>query len=317
MGHSDSMSLEAETSLENFSTTKPSHSEKSEQESLDSPIKDAPLTPNLSPPKPTEPESIAGGYTPESVQRSHSSTHGHGLADLKEDEEAVRKDEDEEDEQKRYEVQWEGDHDPMNPRCMSHGRKWIIVLIVSAGSTCVTCASSMYTLTYAQITSEFRVSRVVATLGLSLFVVGLGIGPMVLGPLSEFYGRRPIYVVSFTFFLVWLIPCAVAKNIGTELIARFIDGLAGSAFLSVAGGTVGDMFARNELQAPMMIFTASPFIGPPVGPMIAGFINQYTSWCVVLRCPSCAGMLTFQAMDVLCLDHMGCRDARPHSCIGA
>ena len=42
-----------------------------------------------------------------------------------------------------------------------------------------------------------------------------------------------------------MIPCAVARNIQTMLVARFLDGLAGSAFLSVAGGTVGDMFARH------------------------------------------------------------------------
>ena len=71
-----------------------------------------------------------------------------------------------------------------------------------------TCASSLYTSTYAQIMVEFHCSRIVATLGLSLFVIGLGLGPMVLGPLSEvtllnfskveallthlcqFYGRR-------------------------------------------------------------------------------------------------------------------------------
>lgn len=46
------------------------------------------------------------------------------------------------------------------------------------------------------------------------------------------------------------------------LISRFFDGLAGSAFLSVAGGSIGDMFDRDSLQAPMMIYTASPFIGP-------------------------------------------------------
>jgi MFS family permease len=42
-----------------------------------------------------------------------------------------------------------------------------------------------------------------------------------------------------------MFPCAFAHNIQTMLIARFIDGLAGSAFLSVAGGTVGDMFAKH------------------------------------------------------------------------
>lgn len=101
---------------------------------------------------------------------------------------------------------------------------------------------------------------------------------MVLGPLSEFYGRRPIYIVSIGFFLIWLIPSAVAQNIETMLISRFLDGLAGSAFLSVAGGTVGDLFSRQQLQAPMMIFTASPFVGPSIGPLVGGFINQYTSW---------------------------------------
>jgi MFS family permease len=70
----------------------------------------------------------------------------------------------------------------------------------------------------------------------------------------------------------------VAKNIQTMLIARFFDGLSGSAFLSVAGGTVGDMFNREQLQLPMLIYTASPFIGPSFGPLIAGFINQYTTW---------------------------------------
>lgn len=93
---------------------------------------------------------------------------------------------------------------------------------------------------------------------------------MVLSPLSEFYGRRMIYIGAFGMFLVWLIPCAVANNIATMLIVRFFDGLAGSAFLSVAGGTVGDMFTRDKLSAPMMIYTASPFVGPCVGPIIGG-----------------------------------------------
>lgn len=51
------------------------------------------------------------------------------------------------------------------------------------------------------------------------------------------------------------------------IIARFLSGLSGSAFLSVAGGTVGDMFDRHELALPMMLYTASPFVGPEVGPL--------------------------------------------------
>ncbi|KAL4987530.1 major facilitator superfamily domain-containing protein [Aspergillus falconensis] len=174
-------------------------------------------------------------------------------------------------------VRWD-ENDPMNPRNFNAVRKWMIVIICSTGSLCVTCTSSMYTVTYDQLTEEFNCSRIVATLGLSFFIWGLGLGPLVLGPLSEFYGRRNIYVTSFIFFLVLLIPCAVAKNIQTMIVSRFFNGLAGSAFLSVAGGTVGDLFDRHELSAPMMLYTASPFVGPELGPLVGGFINQYTTW---------------------------------------
>ncbi|KAF2745323.1 benomyl/methotrexate resistance protein [Sporormia fimetaria CBS 119925] len=166
----------------------------------------------------------------------------------------------------RFLVAWEGVTDPENPRSMSKLRRWLIVLIVSSSSLCV------------QMMPEFQTSRLVCTLGLSLFVAGLGTGPLFLSPLSEFYGRRPIYICSFSFFLIWIVPCAVARNIQTMLIARFLDGLAGSAFLSVAGGTVGDMFSKQELSLPMMVYTASPFIGPEIGPLVGGFIVENTTW---------------------------------------
>lgn len=62
------------------------------------------------------------------------------------------------------------------------------------------------------------------------------------------------------------------------LIARFFDGLTGSALLSVSGSTVSDLFGCDQLQTPMMIRTAAPFTGLSIGPLIGGFINQYTSW---------------------------------------
>ncbi|PKY02942.1 MFS general substrate transporter [Aspergillus campestris IBT 28561] len=176
-----------------------------------------------------------------------------------------------------FTVDWD-ENDPSCPRNFSKPRRWLIVIICSLGSLCVTCTSSMYTMTYDQLTEEFHCSRLVATLGLSFFIWGLGLGPLFLAPLSEFYGRRNIYIISFAFFLIWLIPCAVAQNTQTMIIARFFNGISGSAFLSVAGGTVGDLFARHELSAPMMIYTASPFVGPEVGPLVGGFINQFTGW---------------------------------------
>ncbi|TVY78381.1 Efflux pump atB [Lachnellula suecica] len=175
-------------------------------------------------------------------------------------------------------VEWDGDSDPLNPRSFSLVRKWLYVFIVAAGSLLVTCTSSLYASCYEQLMAEFHCSQEVATLGLSIFVIGIAIGPMIMSPLSEFFGRRPIYLPSMLFFLIWLIPCAVAQNIETLLVARFFNGLAGSAFLSVAGATVGDLFSPGQMQAPMMLFTIGPFLGPVLGPLIGGFINQFAYW---------------------------------------
>lgn len=80
------------------------------------------------------------------------------------------------------------------------------------------------------------------------------------------------------FFLMFIIPCAAAQNIQTMLVGRFLDGIAGSAFLTVAGGTVSDLFIPGEIQAPMILYTIAPFFGPILGPVIGGFINQFTTW---------------------------------------
>ncbi|KAJ5739877.1 hypothetical protein N7533_012661 [Penicillium manginii] len=213
--------------------------------------------------------------TSRSLERSWSLNDGTSLAG--EEGRAERISPDEESADESFMVGWDDD-DVLNPRNMSKARKWMVVIIVSMGSLCVTCTSSMYTVTYDQLMKEFNCSKEVATLGLSFFIWGLGIGPLFLSPLSEFYGRRNIYIISFSLFLIWLIPCAVAKNIQTMLICRFFNGLSGAAFLSVAGGTVGDMFDRHELALPMMLYTASPFIGPEVGPLVGGFINAFTTW---------------------------------------
>lgn len=177
-----------------------------------------------------------------------------------------------------FEVVWDGDDDPLCPRSMSLLHKWALVVIVGMCSLCVTASSSIYTTTYEQMNPEFHMSTIVGTVGLSTFVLGIALGPLLMSPLSEFFGRRPIYLASWTLFLIWLIPSAVAPNAETIIVTRFFSGFAGSSFLSVAGGTVSDVFTRDAIQGPMTIVALSPFIGPSLGPLIGGFINYNTSW---------------------------------------
>ena len=108
-------------------------------------------------------------------------------------------------------------------------------------------------------------------------------------------------------FVIWLIPEAVAQNLAPVIVGRFFDGFAGSAFLAVAAGSVVDLFDPSEIDFPMMIFSASPFLGPVGGPVMGGFINQFTSWYAVTlqECPVLvAKNVIMQALDLLHPPHL-------------
>lgn len=174
-----------------------------------------------------------------------------------------------------YEVVLEPHDDPKN---MSAFRKWTIVLVICSGALCATCASSMASFTETGISQDFHVGHEVAILGISLYVLGLGIGPLLIGPLSEVHGRNPIYRISYLIFFALSWAVAFPPDIAVYMIFRFLTGFSSSAFLSVAGGSVSDLFTNDKVATPMAVYTVSPFIGPAAGPLISGFINQNTNW---------------------------------------
>jgi MFS family permease len=88
---------------------------------------------------------------------------------------------------------------------------------------------------------------------------------LVFSPLSELYGRRIVYITTFGVAVVFIIPCAVAKNIETLLVCRAIDGIAISVPVANVGGTLADLWRQSERGIPMAVFSAAPFLGPIVG----------------------------------------------------
>ena len=86
------------------------------------------------------------------------------------------------------------------------------------------------------VEEEFHVSHEVAILGFSLYVVGIVFGSTLGAPLSELFGRRPVYLASLPLLMGFTTAVAAAKNIETILVCRFLGGMGGSAAVSVGGG---------------------------------------------------------------------------------
>ncbi|KAG2226712.1 hypothetical protein INT45_001059 [Circinella minor] len=176
------------------------------------------------------------------------------------------------------ELSWEP-NDPENPQNWSKGFRWVYTLIVSSLVVSSAFGSSIVSGDRDGITSEFHVSSTVHALQVSLMVCGFGVGPILWSPLSETVGRKPVYIIALGIYVIFNIPCALAKNIGTILVCRFLCGFFASVSLTLAGGSISDIFSARERGTAIAFFAAAPYGGPVLGPIVGGWVSVGTgSW---------------------------------------
>lgn len=168
--------------------------------------------------------------------------------------------------------------DKDNPKNWSKAMKWWCTMCVALTCFVVAFCSSVITADIEGVAKEFNVSEEVALLSITVFVIGFGIGPMVFAPLSEIYGRRVIYASTLFVAVIFIIPCAVAKNVATLMVFRALGGIAFSAPMTLVGGTLADCWKTEERGVPMAAFSAAPFIGPAIGPLVGGYLADAKGW---------------------------------------
>ncbi|KAE9386175.1 MFS general substrate transporter, partial [Gymnopus androsaceus JB14] len=177
-------------------------------------------------------------------------------------------------------VSWYGDDDPDNPRNWSPAKRAFIAFSISLMTFTMYIGSAIYTPSIPGIMSDFNVTLVHATLGLTLYVLGYGIGPMFLSPMQELpvLGRNIIYMASFFLFVIFQIPIITATNIQTILAFRFLTGFFGSPALATGGASMGDIYPANQLAYVVGIWAIGAVGGPIAGPVIGGFAAQAKGW---------------------------------------
>jgi multidrug resistance protein len=166
--------------------------------------------------------------------------------------------------------------DPENPHNWSRQYRWYITLVASMLVVCIAFGSSIVTGGLGLIQEKYNVSLEVSILTCSIMVCGFAVGPLLWSPLSEIIGRRPVYILSLSLYVIFNIPCALAPNIGALLVCRFLCGVFSSSGLSLAGGTIADIWKIEERGMAIAYFAAAPYCGPVIGPIVCGWINVAT-----------------------------------------
>lgn len=130
-----------------------------------------------------------------------------------------------------------------------------------------------------QVASEFGESNeILVALVVSVYVIGLAVGPLVQAPLSEVYGRWIVYITCNVLYIVFTIACAVSTNMSMLIVFRFFAGVMGSAPVTIGGGTVADLFLPQERGRALSIYTLGPVAGPAIGPIAGGFLSESEGW---------------------------------------
>jgi len=177
-------------------------------------------------------------------------------------------------------VDWDGPNDPENPLNWSTAKKFFVTFEICLLTLGVYIGSAIYTAGIEDIIATFHVSQVAATVGLTLFVAGYGLGPMLWSPMSEIpqVGRSPIYMVTLLVFVVFQVPTALASNFGMLLAFRFLTGLFGSPVLATGGATLSDIYPPKKRAYAISIWGMAAVCGPTLGPLVGGFAAEAKGW---------------------------------------
>ncbi|THY01232.1 MFS transporter [Aureobasidium pullulans] len=168
--------------------------------------------------------------------------------------------------------------DAGNPLNWSKGFKWTVTMTVAMTCFATAFASSAFSGTLRELVYGFHASTELITAGVSLFVLGFALGPLVWAPLSESVGRQYVFFSTFAAFTAFLAGCAGVNTIGGLLVLRFFAGSFGSSPFTNAGGVISDIFSAQERGLAITIFSLAPCLGPAVGPLVGGFLGENEGW---------------------------------------
>lgn len=122
--------------------------------------------------------------------------------------------------------------------------------------------STTYTAGISAISEEFHKAEVVTTLGLTLYLLGISAGGLILAPLSEMLGRKPVLVVCQFLSMILIIPCGVGKTFVTLLVVRFFGAIFAGATISLSPGIIADVTNEERRFLAMSIWSIGPLNGP-------------------------------------------------------
>jgi len=149
----------------------------------------------------------------------------------------------------------------------------------------------MYLPSFPTIVKEYGTTASLVQISLTSCLLGLGLGQLIIGPMSDVQGRRKPLQIFLILYLVTSVICAFAPSISIFIAARFIQGFSAAGGLVISRAIVRDVYSGRELTKFFALLMLVGNLGPIVAPIAGGGVLAFTNWSGVFLVLACIGIL--------------------------
>lgn len=150
----------------------------------------------------------------------------------------------------------------------------LLTLLVAFGAL----STDLYLPSLPTLVTAFDTDIATVQLTLSMFLAGFAVSQLVLGPLSDRFGRRPVLMLGMAIFVASSIFCALATSIEALILGRFFQAFGASCGPVLGRAVVRDVYGRERAAQVLAYMAMAMAVAPMVGPVIGGFLTSLFGW---------------------------------------
>lgn len=157
-------------------------------------------------------------------------------------------------------------------------RRIRLAIILGSLSAIGPLSIDMYLPSLPTITSDLGTITSLTQLSLTACLLGLALGQLFAGPLSDIHGRRIPLIIGLFIYSLSSLLCAFSPSVGMLICLRFVQGVAGAAGIVISRAIVRDLYAGSELTKFFSLLMLINGIAPIMAPIFGGQLLRFTSW---------------------------------------
>ncbi|KAK6954297.1 hypothetical protein Daesc_004264 [Daldinia eschscholtzii] len=175
-----------------------------------------------------------------------------------------------------YGATWDRPDDPNDPYNWPEWRKVTIGIIFSVGQLAMLMSASILAAALGNISRDLGIGASTAQITLSIYFLGLGVGPFFMAALAEMNGRKHMWIASNAWYILWNSLCPVGESLPLMIVGRFLA--ATGAGIILTGPVMADMYHAKDRGKSLAIASFLPYLGPALGPIVGGIVVQLLYW---------------------------------------